>query len=214
MTKLLYIEASPRKDDAASIRAGAQFLIALATTRPNVEIDRLDLWNADLPDFDGALIAAKYAKLAGKAMDADLAAAWDVIGALTARFTAADAIVIVTPMWNFGIPYKLKHWIDLITQPGLTFTFDPATGYAPVVASRPALVIMASAGDYSAGLSYGRPDLATPYLETALAFLGIEGVAVEHVGPTAGPPEAVAAARADATERLRHRAATFLESVA
>ncbi|TVS05393.1 MAG: hypothetical protein EA413_06875 [Cyanobium sp. PLM2.Bin73] len=32
-------------------------------------------------------------------------------------------------MWNFSIPYKLKHWIALVTQPGLSFGFDPATGY-------------------------------------------------------------------------------------
>lgn len=211
MTRLLCIEASPRKADAASIAAATLFLDALAAARPDVEIDRLDLWTADLPDFDGTLIAAKYARLAGKAMDADLAAAWDIIAALVARFTSADALVIATPIWNFGIPYKLKHWIDLITQPGLTFTFDPATGYAPIAASRPALVIVASAGDYSAGTSYGRADLATPYLEAALAFLGIENLAVEHLGPTAGPAETVATARARAARRLQARAAAFLE---
>jgi FMN-dependent NADH-azoreductase len=214
MTRLLYVEASPRKADAASIVAADLFFDAFAHARPDVEIDRLDLWNTDLPDFDGALITAKYARLAGKAMDSDLAAAWEVLGALVDRFTSADAIVIATPLWNFGIPYKLKHWIDLITQPGLTFTFDPATGYAPVVASRPTLVIVASAGDYGTGHSYGRPDLATPYLETALAFLGIEDVAVEHVGPTAGPTETVNAARARAARRLQGRAATFLELAA
>jgi putative NADPH-quinone reductase len=32
-------------------------------------------------------------------------------------------------MWNFGIPYKLKHYIDVLTQPGQTFNFDPTTGY-------------------------------------------------------------------------------------
>jgi FMN-dependent NADH-azoreductase len=214
MTRLLYVEASPRKADAASIAAAGLFLGAFADIHPDVEIDRLDLWNARLPEFDGAPIAAKYARLAGKAMDADLAAAWGVIEVLVARFTSADAIVIATPLWNFGIPYKLKHWIDLITQPGLTFTFDPATGYAPVAASRPALVILASAGDYSAGTSYGRPDLATPYLTAALAFLGIGSVAVEHVGPTAGPAETVAAARARAARRLQVRAATFMERAA
>ena len=35
-------------------------------------------------------------------------------------------------MWNFGIPYKLKQWIDVITQPGLAFRFDPAQGYLPL----------------------------------------------------------------------------------
>jgi len=25
-------------------------------------------------------------------------------------------VLISTPMWNFGIPYKLKQWFDLIVQ--------------------------------------------------------------------------------------------------
>jgi hypothetical protein len=48
-------------------------------------------------------------------------------------------------MWNFGIPYKLKHWIDVITQPGLTFRFDPAQGYLPLLKDRPTVVIIAVA---------------------------------------------------------------------
>ena len=40
---------------------------------------------------------------------------------IAVRFALADRVLISTPMWNFGIPYKLKQWIDVITQPGLTF---------------------------------------------------------------------------------------------
>ena len=32
-------------------------------------------------------------------------------------------------MWNFGVPYKLKHYLDVLTMPGTLFGFDPATGY-------------------------------------------------------------------------------------
>ena len=32
-------------------------------------------------------------------------------------------------MWNGGVPYRLKLSIDIITQPGLLFGFDPAEGY-------------------------------------------------------------------------------------
>ena len=44
------------------------------------------------------------------------------------RLRDADAVLIATPMWNFGIPYKLKHWIDLITQPGTDFLLRPGDG--------------------------------------------------------------------------------------
>ena len=30
-------------------------------------------------------------------------------------------------MSNLGLPYILKHYIDIITQPGLAWSFDPAS---------------------------------------------------------------------------------------
>ena len=45
------------------------------------------------------------------------------------RFSHADRVLISSPMSNFGVPYKLKQWFDLIVQPGITFTFSPAEGY-------------------------------------------------------------------------------------
>lgn len=131
------------------------------------------------------------------------------------RLRSADGVLIATPMWNFGIPYKLKHWIDLITQPGLTFSFNPETGYSPKLASCPTLVVLSSAGDYTTGTSRGRPDLATPYLRAALTFIGLNEVRFVPIGPTLGPDGDVSAARAHAHEALNSLATTFLvEAVA
>ena len=47
--------------------------------------------------------------------------AFAVTERIALRFALADRVLISTPMWNFGIPYKLKQWIDVITQPGLAF---------------------------------------------------------------------------------------------
>ena len=44
---------------------------------------------------------------------------WNKIVELFGRFNSADKYVFSVPMWNFGIPYILKHYIDLITQPAL-----------------------------------------------------------------------------------------------
>jgi len=114
-------------------------------------------------------------------------------------------------MWNFSIPYRLKHWVDLITQPGLTFTFDPAAGYAPLLRNRPTLVVLASAGDYAAGESRGRPDLATPYLRAALGFIGLTDPIIVAIGPTIGEGADIAAETASA--RLRDLATAFLGGV-
>jgi FMN-dependent NADH-azoreductase len=47
-------------------------------------------------------------------------------------------------MWNFSLPYKLKRWFDVIVQPGVTFRFDPSTGYKALLKDRPTVVVVAS----------------------------------------------------------------------
>ncbi|MDO9414462.1 MAG: NAD(P)H-dependent oxidoreductase [Pseudolabrys sp.] len=208
--RCLYIESSPRKARSASTTAAGVFLAELSGLYPEVLIDRLDLWNADLPDFTGAAIEAKYAKLAGLPQSDAQQAAWQQIGQFVAQLKSADAIVVSTPMWNFGIPYKLKHWIDLITQPGLTFTFDPVAGYSPLLDTKPTLVILSSAGDYTNGPSRGRPDLATPYLNAALKFIGLGDISFVPVGPTVGTTKEVATGRVTAERSLLALAGSFM----
>jgi FMN-dependent NADH-azoreductase len=209
MTTLLHIKASPRDGLSHSTKAAATFIDALQTHHNNFRVTELDVWRVDLPPFDGALIAAKYARLAGRRFTADEAQAWERIEALVQDLDAADMVLISSPMWNLSIPYRLKHYLDLITQPGLSFTFDPKSGYSSLLHSRPAIAIVASSGDFSEGPSWGRPDLATSYLRHALAFIGFAGVEVVGVGPTAGPPEDVAAAANRAGDELKALAERF-----
>ncbi|MGO4671446.1 FMN-dependent NADH-azoreductase [Bosea sp. 2YAB26] len=213
MTRLLFIQASPRKADSASSSSAQHFLAALQARLPTLSVETLDLWAAELPQFDGAMLAAKYARLARRDLNAPEQAAWRVIEGMIARLAGADLVLIATPMWNFGIPYKLKHWIDLVTQPGLSFSFDPATGYTPLLRSRPTLAILASAGDYSEGPSRGRPDLATPYLKAALGFIGLSDAIVVCQGPTIGPDQEVAEGRTHVHARLEEIAASFAVTV-
>mgnify|MGYP001339338477 CR=1 FL=1 len=35
-----------------------------------------------------------------------------------------DLLVIATPVWNFGPPWRLKQWLDCVAQPGKTFRFS------------------------------------------------------------------------------------------
>ncbi len=113
--------------------------------RPSWDIDLQDLWRETLPEFDGAALEAKYARLSGRAFSGPEGNAFAVVERLALRFTLAERVLISAPMWNFGVPYKLKQWFDLIVQPGLTFAFNPAEGYRGLVKDRPTLVILATA---------------------------------------------------------------------
>ncbi|CCE10269.1 putative (Acyl-carrier-protein) phosphodiesterase (ACP phosphodiesterase) [Bradyrhizobium sp. STM 3843] len=208
MPKLLHMICSPRADSESA--AGARvFLDRFRQSRSDWDFDDMNLWREPLPEFDGAILDAKYARIGGRGFSTAERDAFAVAERLAMRFALADRVVISTPMWNFSIPYKLKQWIDVITQPGLTFRFDPAQGYLPLLKDRPTLLIIASGSDFATGMNRGRVDMATPYLREALRFIGVRDVQVVLIGPTAGPNAAIEASRTLAHRRLEELGARF-----
>ncbi|MEM7466184.1 MAG: NAD(P)H-dependent oxidoreductase [Pseudomonadota bacterium] len=193
MTTLLYIESSPRKERSHSINVANTFLEAYAAANPGDEIDRLDLWDLSLPEFDGDRLNAKYAVMQGGSPSGGEIAAWNEVQTLFDRFNAADKYVFSVPMWNFGIPYKLKHYIDVITQPGMAWSFSPDTGYSGLVSGKVA-AIYSSAGVYHDGSGAEAFDLQKPYFENWLGFVGLTDVNRVIVAPTLEAPENVEAA--------------------
>jgi FMN-dependent NADH-azoreductase len=106
-------------------------------------------------------------------------------------------------MWNHGVPYVLKQLIDVISQPGRVFSFDPARGYTGLLTGRTAAVIATSA-IYGPGRppSFGN-DYQLTYLRDWLAWAGIEGVAEVTFRPNLATAEAAALreiARADSRD--------------
>lgn len=45
----------------------------------------------------------------------------ELVSAYCDRLLAAEALVIVTPVWNFGFPAMLKGYFDRVWLPGITF---------------------------------------------------------------------------------------------
>jgi FMN-dependent NADH-azoreductase len=208
MPKLFHLTCSPRAESESSTGARV-FLDRFRQARPDWDIDEMNLWRDHLPEFDGAILDAKYTRMNGQVFSDAQRDAFAIAERMAVRFALADRVLISTPMWNFGIPYKLKQWLDVINQPGLTFRFDPARGYLPLLEDRPTVVILASGGDFVTGMNRGRIDMATPYLREALRFIGVSDVRFVPIGPTTGPAEPIRAARESAHRRLAEIAATF-----
>ena len=188
MSKLFYIEASPRKERAYSIKVAQQFLNTYKETNPSHTIESFDLWQTSLPEFDGATINAKYRILHGETHTDAEATAWNSVEELFNQFDSADKFVFSLPMWNFGVPYKLKHYIDIITQPGLSFSFSPETGYSGLVTGKPAAVIYARGGEYSSSEAAAGMDFQKRYLEMWLGFIGFTDITPILVEPTLSDP--------------------------
>ncbi len=152
MTKLLYLQASPRKSDSTSRQIATAYLDALTAANPHLEIDILDLWDTELPAFDGDKAAAKMNVIKGAGQDGAGQSAWDEIVAIAHRFTSADRYLISSPMWNSGIPYRLKHFIDLVHQPGILWSLDPKAGYRGLLTGKHATLALTS-GVYARGVA-------------------------------------------------------------
>jgi len=208
MPKLFHLNCSPRADSESSAGAGV-FVDRFRKARPDWDIDVMNLWREPLPEFEGYVLEAKYARMNGRNLTDSQRDAFAVAERIAIRLALADRVLISTPMWNFSIPYRLKQWFDVIIQPGLTFRFDPAIGYLPLLKDRPTLVIVASGSDFITGMNRGRTDMATPYLREALRFIGVNNVRFVPIGPTTGPAEPIRMARENAHRRLAELAAGF-----
>lgn len=184
MARLLYIEASPRKQRSASIQVAREFLASYRQQHPADEVALLDLWNTELPPFDGVIIDAKYRILHGEPHTAAEKEAWQVVEEIIAHFKGFDKYLFSLPMWNFGIPYILKHYIDILVQPGYTFNFSPQAGYQGLVTGKPAALIYARGGAYQPGTPAEAMDLQKRYLEMILGFIGFTDFRPIVIEPT------------------------------
>lgn len=189
MTRLLYIESSPRKKRSSSIDVANTFLNEYRKIHPEDEVLVVDLWKKELPRFDGDVIDAKYAIMNGQPSTEAQAKAWKKVEEIISEFKSADKYVISLPMWNFGIPYMLKHYIDVLVQPSYTFSYSPKEGYKGLITGKKVLLIYARGGAYGAETGAQALDLQKPYMETILKFIGFQDLSSIVIEPTtmAGP---------------------------
>lgn len=198
MSNLLYLNASPRGEQSASTQAAQLYLDALPSA---VQVTRVNLFEAQLPEFTPVLAEAKQQVTMGQSLSGDAKAEWEAITQLVSQFLAADHYLLAVPMWNFSVPYKLKQYIDLITHPNLTFAMGEKGMQG--LASGNTVVVYSRGGDYSP--KEGKPDpydFQSPYLAAWLGLVGLGPVTDVLVQRTMAGPNATAEAVAGAKDQL------------
>ena len=183
MQKLLYIQASPRKERSKSTQVASVFLESYQQSHVEDTVETLNIFEEDLPTFDGLKVQAKYTILHGKEHTPEERQAWDAIEKIITHFKSADKYVFSLPMWNFSIPYRLKQYIDILIQPGYTFTFGE-NGYEGLVKDKPVLVVYSRGGSFPEGSEREAFDMQKKYMELFLGFIGFENIQSIVVGPT------------------------------
>jgi len=191
MAKILYIQASPRKQRSKSAQVAKAFLETYQQSHPDDIVKTFNLFEVDLPSFDGLKVQAKYTILHGKEYTQEERQAWDSVEKVIYHFLEADKYVFSIPMWNFSIPYRLKQYIDLLVQPGYTFIADE-NGYNGLVKNKPVFVVYARGGAYPQGSETEAFDMQKKYMELFLGFIGFETIQTIVVEPTLqGEPDEI-----------------------
>jgi FMN-dependent NADH-azoreductase len=184
MKRVLYIEASPRKIRSSSIEIAREFLNAYQLENPKDEIISIDLWNKTLPRFDQDVIDSKYAIMHGKTPTESQKKAWKSVEEIISEFKNADKYLFSVPMWNFGIPYILKQYLDIIVQPGYTFSVSDEGEFKGMISEKPVLLCYARGGSYGTGSGIEALDLQTTYMNTILKFIGFQDIRSILIEPT------------------------------
>lgn len=197
--RVLHIIASPRGDRSRSQTVADHFLSHLA----NAEVEALDLWAQPLPDLDGGMLESRYRLINGKPVDPAFEAQWAELRARADHLLSFDLWLFSTPMWNFGLPYRLKHYLDLVIQPTMAFTNDASGAISCHGVDQIAVLIGASALDIRPGATMAALDYQLAHLAQCLKiYFGVSQVLEIRVAPTFGSDTVVAqtmrAARAEA----------------
>jgi FMN-dependent NADH-azoreductase len=142
--------------------------------------------------------------------ESEQAAAWRAAGAAFDRFDAADRLFFSVPMWNASVPYILKQFIDVVSQPAWIFRVDPGTRYQPLLAGRgkqATLIYTSAVWGPELGPEFGR-DFQSTFFRDWLEWTGITVITEIRYHPTltgdrdAAFADAVAAAERAASVRM------------
>ena len=202
MTKrLLHIVATPRGLASHTGRISGALLEELHAKYADLDVQTLDLFSADLPAVAGANIKTKYALMTGQPVDEAARGSWRSIERTIEEFLAADVSLLTVPMWNFGVPYALKYYIDAIVQPGYLFQYDEHGAPHGLVHGKKLVCVTSRGADYSGPLA--SLDFLEPYLRTIFGFVGIADQTFFNAQPMDVTPELRRAAFAEVIADVR-----------
>jgi len=185
MSTLLHIDSSVRAvnsmnpdHDSISKRIALRFVDTWKQNRPEDEYIYRDV-GMNPPDFItqdwiGAVFTPEEKRT--PAQKERLALSDKMI----AEVSAADVILISSPMYNYGMPAQLKAWFDQVVRINKTFDFDLSRGDFPLepTLSGKTLIIVTSSGEFGFAKGGIREDSGhlVPHLRTLSKYLGVDTI--------------------------------------
>jgi NAD(P)H dehydrogenase (quinone) len=91
-------------------------------------------------------------------------------------FTAADLLVLVSPMWWFSVPAMLKGWIDRVFANGVAYRYPDVPAWSGFLGSKRGMLVMTSsyeAEQFRADRVGELHHVLHPLLHGTLAYTGM-----------------------------------------
>jgi FMN-dependent NADH-azoreductase len=193
--KILQINASARTQGANSTRLADSITARLQSDNHTAGLKLRDLAHNPHPVLDETALGALFTPAEQRTPEQAIRAALD--DALIAEIQAADVLVLGVPMYNFGVPAQLKHWIDAIARANVTFRYTEK-GPEGLLKDKKVYVALARGGRHRGTTA----DTQVPYLQTVLGFLGMTDVHFIYAEGLNMGPEAVQQGFAEAEADL------------
>ncbi len=167
-THILRIDASANTSTSNSRRLGDRLIEKMKASLADATVQKRDL-NKGLYYIDEEWVAANFTPAEQRSEDQQQQLA--LSDQLIDEIRQADAIVLTTPMYNFGIPATLKSWIDLICRAGVTFKYT-ANGPVGLLQNKRVDIIITTGG-----VPLQSPvDFVSDYLKQVFRFIGIDDI--------------------------------------
>lgn len=188
--KLLHVQVSPSLENSSS-RKASNYLIEKMKNKDSSLVETiLDLDRDPLPHLSSLTISAFFTQVDKRTPEQHSAIL--LSDKMVDQIMSSDVIVISTPMWNLGLPSVLKAWFDHITRAGRTFAFTKEGTKIGLVNGKKVFAVISSGSLFSEG-PFVADDQCSPYLRSALSYIGINELEIIRVEGTHMPATSAAA---------------------
>ena len=182
MATLLHVDSSPMGMASISRHLTAEFVQNWKRANSTGAVITRDLTITSIAPIAAEWVGAVYtpADSRSEAQREVLAPSDELIRELR----SADEYIIGVPMHNFGVPSKLKLWIDLIVRAGETFSYGQ-NGPVGLLTNKKAAFMDATGGGYGEDAAMASFNFVEPYLRTIFGFIGVSNTRFLSAGGVA-----------------------------
>lgn len=173
MANVLFVKANDR-EQSVSLKLYDAFVREYREKNPNDKITELDLFEAELPYYNGETYSGIIKQSKGEELTTREQDAIAVANRYADQFLAADKVVFAFPLWNFTIPAQLLTYLSYLSQPRKTFTYT-SQGPVGLQGDKKVVLLNARGSVYSEG-PLAPKEMSVNYVKSMLGFWGITDI--------------------------------------